>query len=41
MNEDARHRRGSGPEYPAPAVRLAPDIAKAYPGKDSMRGKLN
>ena len=41
MNEDARRNRaGSGPESPAPAGRLAPDVAWAHPGQDSMRGKL-
>ena len=41
MNEDARRNRaGSGPVNLAPAGRLAPDVARAHPGKDSMRGKL-
>ena len=41
MNEDARRNRtGSGPENLALMRRLAPDIARAHPGKDSMRGKL-
>ena len=41
MNEDARRNRtGSGPKNLAPAGRLAPDIARAHPGKDSLRGML-
>ena len=41
MNEDAqRNRTGSGPENLALMRRLALNIARAHPGKDSMRGKL-